>query len=366
MNFDERTKWTETLLTRSAVRDRKRRDAIVDELSEDIRARILRHETDHSDVMSVLKCVSEFESGMVQLIKIVRVYEGPTQPMQDIEKLYQQAYSAIPIAGDTQQDQERYPSPRISLHPILDRKEPVDLFNQLLDSSHHCRFMRLSGAAKMGKSHLLTKVFPALAQQQDARYVIMDMRGSQTVIDWLYHISTQLGIAHFPTFDKAYQAWLYRPLLQGQDIQAISSEISARSHQRDETPHYTRILVDDLRRLNDRPIVLLCDAVDDAEKDVQEWLMGTLLVQLQPLPHLHIVVGGRTLPEPLGNYTMICQSHELRPVEEREAFIRYCSEIKSDLKEDDICVLAHAFDYVPGAFVNIVNRKFADGSYTNV
>jgi len=131
-------------------------------------------------------------------------------------------------------------------------------------------------------------------------------------------------------------------------------------------PLFTRRLIEDLRQLDDCPIVLLCDAVESAKSDVREWLMGTLLVQLKSLQHLHIVVGGRTLPEPSGNYAMICQSHELRPVEEREAFIRYCSEIKSDLKEDDICVLAHAFDYVPGAFVNIVNRKFADGSYTNV
>lgn len=255
-------------------------------------------------------------------------------------------------------------------HPIIDREEPVDIFHDLLDPNTSCRFMRLLGAPEMGKSHLLTKVFPVLAEQQGARSVIMDMRGSQTVIDWLHHICIRLGATHFPTFDQAYQEWINRPQIQAEGIQALFSIITARNREQDDTPRMipllTRTLIDDLRQLDDCPIILLCDAVEKANPDVQEWLMRTLLVQLEPLQHFYIVVGGRDVPEPSGNYAMICQSHELRPVEEKEAYIRYCSEIESDLKEETICTLAHAQSYVPGAFVNIVNRRFADGSYANV
>jgi len=196
MDFDERTQWAEALLACSAVYDRKSRDVIVGDLPEDIRSRISRADSDQVDVMNVLKCVLEFEDGMTQFIKIVRFYERSTRPMQVVEQLYEQTYPTLLPIGNI--EQAPYDPPQLSLPPILDRTQPVGIFEQLLDRDHPCRFMRLSGAAKMGKSHLLTKVFPALAQQQGARCVIMDMRGSQTVIDWLYHICIQLGIVHAP------------------------------------------------------------------------------------------------------------------------------------------------------------------------
>lgn len=360
MDFDKQTQWADTLLACSAVRERKTRDVIVDHLPKDIRSRISRNDSDHVDVMSVLTRVLEFEDGITQLIKIVQYYEKSTESMQAVVQLYEQTYPTLPALGFPEPELTPHDPPSIPLPPILDRKKPVAIFAQLLDQNHPCRFMRLSGAAKMGKSHLLTKVFPALAQQQRARCVVMEMRRGQTVIDWLYYICMRLGIAHFPAFDKAYQEWLYRPLRPEQDIQALASALNAQGqHDTPQMiPYFTRLLVAELRQLNDRPIVLFCDAMDDSQEDIQEWLMNSLLIQLQPLNHLHIVVAGRDLPPESGTYAGVCQSYELGSVEDHEAYIDYCQALEIELDANVIREFAKIFGYAPGRFVETVREHY--------
>jgi len=369
MNFAERTKWTEALLACSVIRDRKRRDTIVDELPADMRSRIQRDETDNVDVMNILKRVLEFD-GVTQFIQIVAFYEGESLPMQAVQLLHEETYITISTTENAPTIWTNDKTLQALQYPVLDRREPVAIFQKLLDPNTPYRFMRLLGAAKMGKSHLLTKVFPDLAQQQNARSIIMDLRGKQEAMDWLYHISTQLGIANCPTFDHAYQEWISRPPLQAEELQALISSLGRQERQDDPAkrviPHLTRTLVEDLRCLNERSIVLLCDAVDEADANVQEWLMNMLLVQLQPLPHIHVVVGGRKLPEAAGNYDAICQSYELQPVKEKDAYIRYCSEIEAELDEGQVDVLAYAIEYAPGAFVDIVHKLSAERRFAHV
>jgi len=98
--------------------------------------------------------------------------------------------------------------------------------------------------------------------------------------------------------------------------------------------------------------------VDDSPDEIQEWLIDSLLVQLQPLPHLHIVVGGRTLPTASGSYAMICQSYELGSVEDHNAYIEYCQALEIELEDNVICEFAKIFGYAPGRFVETVHTHY--------
>src|SRR5262245_6932937 len=114
--------------------------------------------------------------------------------------------------------------------PMIDREEAVGLFQTLINTTTPLRVLRLLGEAKMGKTHLLTKVFPALAQQHSTRCAVLDLRNKQqTIIIHLHNACEQLGRDHFPTFDQAYTSWINRPQIQFSGLRAMLSVISAQS-----------------------------------------------------------------------------------------------------------------------------------------
>lgn len=49
-------------------------------------------------------------------------------------------------------------------HPMIDGEEVLDLFATFIQPQSRHRVLRLLGEAKLGKSHLLTKVLPVLAR----------------------------------------------------------------------------------------------------------------------------------------------------------------------------------------------------------
>jgi hypothetical protein len=184
----------------------------------------------------------------------------------------------------------------------------------------------------MGKSHLLTKVFPEIARQDyNARCAILDLRNpAHTVPDFLHSICGQLRGHTYDYYYAAYQEWLNRPKKVGvQQLLALFSRISisvkdsiSDLHERD--LHLTMQFIRDLSKFRDKPVLLLFDSVSSATGCIQTWLMDTLLVQLSPLSHIRIVVAGRSLLEANSSYTAWCQSYRLSPVIEVEAYISYC------------------------------------------
>lgn len=248
--------------------------------------------------------------------------------------------------------------------PIIDREEAVTCFRQMLESATPPRILRLLGEAKMGKTYLLTKVFRLLGEQHSVRCAVLDLRNpQQNIIFHLHNACSQIGHNHFSRFDQAYADWRDRPQIQMNGLRAVFAYISAHSSIKDGDTeqfilHLTRCFVDDLRKLNDRIVVLIFDQVDDAALATQLWLMETLLVQLQTLDHVRVVVGGRKVPEALGSYALICQSHELKPVREETAYIGYCRAVGARLEEQSIRDFAKAFDYIPGAFAEIILTRF--------
>ncbi len=244
--------------------------------------------------------------------------------------------------------------------PTINHDDAVAFFRQLLDDLPTIRIIRLLGDGKMGKSHLVTRIFPRLIDSARARHAVLDLRNqTQSPIDFLQIACSQLEGASFPQFDQAHEEWLNRPKVNASGIQSLLSviNISSRSDDKDTerfVPLLTRKFVDDLRDLHDRQIIFLFDAVDVAAPAVQHWLMDDLLVRLAKLPHVRVVVAGRQLAEPAGGYATICQSHELIPVRDPEEYIRFCRVAQIMLTEQSIRDFAHAVNYAPGQFIDLI------------
>lgn len=246
-------------------------------------------------------------------------------------------------------------------NPIIDRIDAIELFRALLDPDTPERFLRLLGDPKMGKTHLLTRVLPRIAEAQGMAWVVDDLRNPQMiVVEHLLNMRSKLGRDRFQHFDDAYQEWINRPQIEIKGFQAFFSMISMRSRSPEEDdaarmiPHFTERFVTDLHAAGERPVLLIFDAVEQADETVQDWLMDKLLVQLQPLPHIYVVVGGRSIPDPAGSYGPICRSFELRPVEQEEEYIRYCRAVGANVVEQSVRDIAKVLDYVPGAFADAV------------
>lgn len=254
-------------------------------------------------------------------------------------------------------------------HTTINRQESINLFHHLMQPDSEFHILRLLGEAKLGKSHLLTKVFPTLARRDyQARYAILDLRNQAQTATGILHVAhSQIGDhTTFHNYCTAYQEWINRSSAQVQvtGLQAIFARVQIRStDEADESEkvirHLTSQFVADLRNLTGSPLLLLFDAVDGADERIRNWLMDTLLVQSSTLTHVRIVVAGRSVPEAYGSYTATCRSYELQPVDEEQAYIVYCREIGANLEEQSIRDFARAFDYKPGLFVDYVTPTFA-------
>ena len=259
-------------------------------------------------------------------------------------------------------------SPRLppTYQETINQQDAVDLFCDLMRPDSDLRVLRLLGGPKLGKTHLVTKVFPSIAHiEYHARCAVITMRNqAQDAADILHALCGYLdGLEAFPAYKVAYQDMQNRARAQVSGVQAWFSRISMKVEGGADDPRkmgreLVPPFVADLRRVSHTPIVLLFDAVNDASSTMQEWLMDTLVGQLLPLLHVRIVVAGRSVPEPSGGSVACCHSYELTPVKEEEAYITYCHRLGIPLVEQSIKDIARVLDYKPGQFVDYVLPKY--------
>jgi len=250
-------------------------------------------------------------------------------------------------------------------HETINRLDVVRLFHEMMQPDSRCRVLRLIGDAKSGKSHLVTKVFPAIAQDKGVPCAVMTLRNtSQDAADILHAICGYLGgIETFTNYQAAYEQMQNRQRVQVSGVQAWFSRVSMKVEPgADDPKKLGRDLVPPfvagLRQKKGALIWLLFDAVNDATGMMQEWLTDTLVGQAAALAHVRIVVAGRSVPEPCGSYATWCHSYKLQPVQEEADYITYCRHIGARLEEHEIRLLAYTLDYQPGYFAEVVQTKF--------
>src|SRR5437879_2850443 len=98
------------------------------------------------------------------------------------------------------------------VYETIDTHDAISVFHQLMQPDSEMRLLRLVGHGKMGKSHLLMKVFPVLAQKDyHARYATLDLRNSlYRVPDILQMACSFIGAKECAGYNAAYQAWITR------------------------------------------------------------------------------------------------------------------------------------------------------------
>jgi hypothetical protein len=249
-------------------------------------------------------------------------------------------------------------------HATINAKESIALFHKLLQADSRIRMLFLEGASKMGKSHLLSKVFFVLASQQYQAYcVIIDLkRQPLTIPDILNSASEDLGEHLCPLFKAATKEKMKhsdmnvvfeKALTLGSriDISVPSSGIE-RDFQLWNF-HLTTQFVTDVSRLchHNRLIVFLVDNVNCATDNIRAWMMDTFLKQLARLSDVRVVIAGQSLPEANTGYVAVCEYYHLSSITNLGEYITYCENSNEKLLEETIKVVAVLSDFNPGFFV---------------
>ncbi len=121
---------------------------------------------------------------------------------------------------------------------MINTQEAVKLFHQLMQPNNQVRVLSLVGAPKMGKSHLLTKVFPQLVHHRyPIRFALVDLRNpTQTIPDFLDIASRHLGDQACPDYSNASREWTSRPKVEVKGLLAKFASIRIRESKRIKYP----------------------------------------------------------------------------------------------------------------------------------
>lgn len=258
------------------------------------------------------------------------------------------------------QQEEAYRTIVEQKQQTIDTHEAFKLFHQLMATDSHFRVLYLIGNAKMGKSHLLTKVFPVIAQHTyQARSIVIDLRNrTYTVPDILNIVCEQLGPKICHNYDTACLQLTKRPNSNItrflSDFSYVDASMEAYSGIQKRDERLTTQLMLDLSKLQDKPLVFFFDSVNNASEQVQAWLTSTFLPRVSLFSHIRTVVAGRTIPAAPGSYVDLHQLHQLSPVEDEAEYIAYCQSIQVNLADQLVRSIARDCNYTPGMFVDFL------------
>lgn len=87
LDVRQKAEFVTALLECASMRDKDTRNAILDELPPDIRNTISRHSVDRVDVMNIVSRCLNFSTGIGDLIAGLRIFEGNSLEMQNVEAL---------------------------------------------------------------------------------------------------------------------------------------------------------------------------------------------------------------------------------------------------------------------------------------
>ncbi|MCP4345378.1 MAG: hypothetical protein GY795_07610 [Desulfobacterales bacterium] len=86
-SFEVKTKLVDALLSCACMSDRDSRNTVVNELRPDIKSSIRRNNADRIDVVNIVSRCLDFPDGINELVSIVRVFEGGSIGMQNVDRV---------------------------------------------------------------------------------------------------------------------------------------------------------------------------------------------------------------------------------------------------------------------------------------
>ena len=324
-----------------------------------------RHEAGEARVIPIVLSSVFWEGTPISKLQALPAEDKPVTLWRDRNVAFLKVVKGIREAVKTllnQQDQANQATQR-QKHQTIDTYEAVKLFHQLMETDSQLKVLYLIGNANMGKTHLLTKVFPVLAQHQyQARCVFFDLRNRiYSVSDILDMAYEQLGSKYCSNYYKAAQELvsdnktdITRILT---DFSSFTTSFGSNNDTRKREDRLTTQLVLDFSKMQDKPLILFFDTVDNATEQIQTWLLKTFLMKISLLPHVRAVVASRTMLEAPNDYIDLLHIHQLYPVQEEEEYIAYCQSLHATLQEQTIRSIVRECSYTPGMFVDYLFTK---------
>ena len=226
------------------------------------------------------------------------------------------------------------------------------------------KVLRLTGAPKMGKSHLLKKVFPNIFKEKyrGNLYVYMDFnRKTKDVTAYLGIINAKLSSSsQFISYNEALAKIGSQPRVWMENITIQESKVNveARGINWYANDYLTSASIADIREIENR-ILFLFDSVDELEQHTRTWLLDRFVPQLVNLDNVALVLAGRTLEgDYTSDYEEFSLNQNLSQVLNPQEYIAYLQQIGTNinLPETQIELLARAADYVPGLFTELISN----------
>jgi hypothetical protein len=246
------------------------------------------------------------------------------------------------------------------LHTI-DRGEAMECFDAMMAANPDYTVLCLSGASKMGKTHVITRVFPTAVVRENARQATVDLRSAVlTVEDVLTIVAERL--TREPT------AWQRFHQAQSKSMAPVSVNI-LHSKLRDtslditnaseNTPaqwdrYVTGQFIEDLALLHDRTAVLCFDNIDAATELLGQWFKDVFLTRLSALPHVRVVVTCSGTPCFPSTYADCVRVHPLLPIQDRAHFITYGRAACLNYSDGEIEVAITIARNIPGTFAEFL------------
>src|SRR5437763_11854993 len=154
---------------------------------------LARHKAGEAYVIPIVLTPVDWEDTAISELQALPAEAKPITQWRDRNVAFLKVVQGIRKVVKTlinQQDETNQAIQRQS-HQTIDTYEAVKLFHQLMEADSQLRVLYLVGTANMGKTHLLTKVFPVLAQHQyQARCVFFDLHNR------IYSVSDLLNMAY--------------------------------------------------------------------------------------------------------------------------------------------------------------------------
>lgn len=246
---------------------------------------------------------------------------------------------------------------------LIDRVPPISLFRDMLSGAQQLRILRILGEAKMGKSRLIREYRRIVIQEWNGHCALVDHYRSklQSYDDILHTIVQQLGSQHFPNYQAVYNELVNQAKVDIKGLAALFSTISVNTSGRNEARQWRKLtmaFLEDLQKTSSiAPIVLLFDAFEKSDEQVQSWLYEHFMTGIYQMPHVWIVVAGQQIPSPLLTWEHTCHTYLLPPVsiDDHRA---YCAEIGAELSDDFIEKCHKMFQGKPGLIVEFVGTSF--------
>ena len=250
----------------------------------------------------------------------------------------------------------------------IDRQEAIEIFQRLISPDSQVRFLFLEGESRMGKSHLLYKVFRSLAREQlHTRTALLDLRNPlQTIPDILYSACSQLGSDYCNQFLAESKTLMKPQSIRIEKAQALFSHIDiqikeGREYADNRVVLLTSAFMSDLSTHNDILSLLLFDDFDQASNTQQSWLMDVLLPLLSVLNHVRVVIAGRSIPPVPARFAVSSTVYRLLPINDLQFYIDYCQKQNISLADETIRTITNLADYNPGNFVQFIHTVQSAG-----